>query len=200
MYRLPPASPEELTAEARAAIEFARDSMGFTPNDALIMARWPALLQAVLGLVRTIYAPGTVDMELKRLVGLIASSAAGCRYCMAHNAYGLAQDGVARERIEAAWEFETSELFTAAERAALRYAQLASQSPAAVGDAEFAELGRHFDQQQILELTAVIALFGFLNRWNAALAVPLEDAPLNWAQQALQGTGWTAGPHAAVRR
>ncbi len=196
MTRIAPANPEDLGAEAGAALEFARESMGFMPNDALIMARWPALLQAVLGLVATIYAPGAVAMELKRLVGLIASTAAGCRYCIAHNAFGLAQSGVARERIDAVWEFETSELFTPAERAALRYARDASQSPADVSDGDFGELRRYFDERQILELTAVISLFGFLNRWNAALAVPLERKPLNWASSALDSGRWTPGPHA----
>jgi uncharacterized peroxidase-related enzyme len=195
MTRLVPAAPDDLPESMRAVLEYAEKTMGFTPNDVLIMARWPELLQAMAGLVGTVFVPGRVDMELKRLVALMTSRAAGCQYCVAHNAYGLQLDGTAPEKQAAIWEFETSPLFTAAERAALRYALGAGQTPAGVTDADFAELHRHFDDQQILELAGVIGLFGFLNRWNASLATPLEAVPLAHAQAALAGTDWGPGQH-----
>jgi hypothetical protein len=37
----------------------------------------------------------------------------------------------------------------------------------------------------------VIALFGFLNRWNDTLATPLEDEPIEY----LSRGGWQAGKH-----
>ena len=195
MSRLAPAAPEDLPDSMRSVLEYAEHNMGFTPNDVLIMARWPELLQAMAGLVGTVFVPGKVDMELKRLVALMTSRAAGCQYCVAHNAFGLQLDGATPEKQVAIWEFETSPLFTPAERAALHYALGAGQTPAAVSDAQFAELRRHFDDEQILELAGVIGLFGFLNRWNASLATPLEGAPLAHAQKALAGTDWTPGQH-----
>ncbi|MDJ0929475.1 MAG: carboxymuconolactone decarboxylase family protein [Gammaproteobacteria bacterium] len=196
MSRLAHAEPADLPGEMKAVLDFAEQNMGFRPNDVLIMARWPELLQAMLPVVATVYSPGTVGMELKRMVGLVVSTAAGCQYCVAHNAHGLGEDGVTAERLESIWEFETSPLFTDAERAALRYARGAGQSPSRVTDDEFAELQAHFDDQQILEITGVIALFGFLNRWNAGLGVTLEDAPLNFAREHLDPARWNAGIHA----
>ena len=58
------------------------------------------------------------------------------------------------------------------------------------------ELKRHFSQDAIVEIMAVVATFGYLNRWNDSMATGLEDEPTEFARQALAGTGWTPGKHA----
>ncbi|MEM7483470.1 MAG: carboxymuconolactone decarboxylase family protein, partial [Acidobacteriota bacterium] len=68
---------------------------------------------------------------------------------------------------------------------------------AAVTDADFAELRRHFDEVQIIELVGVVALFGFLNRWNATLATELEGPPRAFAEERLAPFGWDPGQHTA---
>ena len=47
-----------------------------------------------------------------------------------------------------------------------------------------------------MELVAVVALFGFLNRWNDTMATALEAGPLAFAERQLGARGWTAGKHA----
>jgi hypothetical protein len=42
----------------------------------------------------------------------------------------------------------------------------------------------------------VIAMFGWLNRWNDTMATTLEDKPLDWAQANLAETGWEVDKHA----
>lgn len=196
MTRIQPLAAEDLPPEQQAMVDAARDMMGFTPNDLLVMARWPELVAAMMPVVGLIYGPGKVSMELKRMVATITSAAGGCQYCVAHTALGLDQAGVAADKQAAIWEFDTHALFTEAERAALAYARGAGQSPSAVTDADFARLREHYDDGEILEITAVIALFGFLNRWNSSLGVPLEEMPLEHARVHLAETGWTAGIHA----
>ena len=88
------------------------------------------------------------------------------------------------------WEFETSELYTEAERAALRVARGGGSQPNGVTDDDFTTLREHFNEQQILEIVAVIALFGFLNRWNETLATSLEAKPEQLATSALGHQGW----------
>lgn len=195
MALLDPLPPDQLPPDLRELMAAATAQMGFAPNDVLVMGHWPDLLRALGPLVFTIWRPGEVSMELKRLVGLVTSTAGGCQYCMAHNAHGLVLEGVSPERREAVWTFETSPLFTPAERAALRVARGAGQSPNAVTDAERDELGRHFTPRQVAEIVAVIGLFGFLNRWNATLEVPLEAAPLAVGQAELASHGWQPGGH-----
>lgn len=195
MTRLDPLQPDQLPPDLKAMFDAATGQMGFAPNDILVMAHWPELLRAIGPLVFTVWAPGTVSMELKRLVGLVASVAGGCQYCVAHNAHGLELEGVSREKQDAVWEFETSELFTAAERAALRVARGGGQVPNGVTEDELGDLMAHFSSRQVAEIVAVISLFGFLNRWNATLRVPIEAEPQAAAEQNIARHGWHPGRH-----
>lgn len=178
MTRLAPLSLDALDPEMQRMIENAETLMGFVPNDALVMARHPALTKAMWGLVAAVYGPGSVDNGLKRLVGEAASKAAGCFYCSAHAAHGAREQGVAQDKIDAVWSFEDSELFTDAERAAINLAMKAGVVPNETTDEDFDRLKAHFSESEITELVAVIAMFGFLNRWNTTLGTALEPVPM----------------------
>ena len=88
MARLEPLNAKELPDAVKPILEYAQELMGFAANDVLTMARWPELLSAMQQLVGVVYGSGEVPDELKRLVALMVSTAAGCRYCQAHNAHG----------------------------------------------------------------------------------------------------------------
>lgn len=197
MARIEPLSPDQLSEPLQAELASAEALMGFAPNDLLIMARWPALLDAAKPLVTLLYGPGEIDPTLKRLVATVVSGAAGCRYCQAHTAHGAVKMlGTEPARIREVWSFRSSPLFTDAERAALELAQAAGQQPNAATDQHFVELRKHFTERGILEIVGLIALFGFLNRWNDTLATPLEAAPLGFALQNLRPQDWEPGKHA----
>jgi uncharacterized peroxidase-related enzyme len=186
MSRLSPLPLDEVDPETREMIKNAEDLMGFVPNDALVMARHPALTKAMWGLVAAVYGPGRVDNGLKRLVGEAASKAAGCFYCSAHAAHGAREQGVAQEKIDAVWSFEDSPLFTEAERAAINLAMKAGMVPNETSDADFERLKAHFSEAEITEIVAVIAMFGFLNRWNTTLDTALEPVPMASVEGLLQ--------------
>ncbi len=99
------------------------------------------------------------------------------------------------DKIAAVWEYQSSSLFSDAERAALNLAFKASIVPNEAGDADFAELKQHFDEDQIVEIVASIALFGYLNRWNDTMATDLEEFPAGVAGDLIGGVGWTPGKH-----
>lgn len=188
MSRLPQLQTYEIDEEAKPLFEFAKNMMGFTPNDAFDMARNPGILKGVAAMCGAIYAPGEVDSGLKRLVGYIASTVAGCKYCQLHTAHGAHENGIDDAKILAAWEYETSPLFSEAERSALRVAQGGAMTPSEVTDAQFETLRAHFSDNQIIEIVAVIAMFGFLNRWNAIMDTDLEEMPLSYAATVGLGT------------
>ena len=93
------------------------------------------------------------------------------------------------------WNYQTSPLFSAAERAALDVAVAAGCVPNAVTDEMFMELRKHWSDEQVVEIVGVIAMFGFLNRWNDTFATPLEDEPLEFGEKHLAAHGWDAGKH-----
>lgn len=196
MTRITPLTLEELPEEARKSMEYARSIMGFAANDVLAMAHWPELLGAMEQLVGVIYKTGELDDVLKRMIGTIISGASGCRYCQAHTAHGAAKMvGGDAAKIAAVWEYQTSDLFDTAERAALDLALAAGQQPNAATDEHFRELEKHFSRQQIMEIMGVIGLFGFLNKWNDTLATELEDKPFEAASALYSEDQWEAGKH-----
>jgi uncharacterized peroxidase-related enzyme len=170
-------------------------AMGFVPNSMLTMAHWPELLQSFGGFAGGIINGGELERSLKQLVAFVVSNAAGCRYCQAHTSHGAEVSGVSPEKIQAAFEFETSALFTDAEKAALRVALHAGMVPNAVEPEHMDALREHFSDKQCVEVVAVISLFGFLNRWNDTMATTLEDTPRAFASQTIAGAGWDVGKH-----
>ncbi len=177
MSRVDPIKRENLDPEMQAIMNAGDEIMGFTSNDALIMAYKPDLLKAMLGLVQSVYQPGTIPLDLKKLVAVMTSSAAGCQYCEAHTQYGAIKEGIAAEKLAAIWEYATSPLFDDAERAALDVARAAAFTPNETTDQQFSELKRFYSSEQIVEIVGVIAMFGFLNRWNSTMSTDLEQTP-----------------------
>jgi len=182
MSRLPRIAPDSIPDDIKSLIANGEQIMGFTMNDGLDMARNPALLKGVSAMIFSIYGQGKLDMGLKRLVGYVASTAAGCQYCQQHTAHGAGKQHVDPEKINAAWAYEDSPLFSDAERSALKVAHLGSLTPSEVTDADFAELRTHFSDDECLEIVAVISMFGFLNRWNAVMDTDVEGVPADYAK------------------
>jgi uncharacterized peroxidase-related enzyme len=196
MPRLAPLPPE-IVPELSDLMGRSKDRMGFLPNSQLIMAYRPEILRGFAQLASAINGPSsTISPQLRNLVSQMASRASGCGYCMAHTAHTAGRVGISDAKEEALWQYETSPLFSEAERAALRVAQGAAQVPNAVTDEDFAELKRHYSEAQIVDIVAVIALFGFLNRFNDTMATELESSPLEAGRRFLAEKGWTVGKHA----
>ncbi|WP_419552949.1 carboxymuconolactone decarboxylase family protein [Candidatus Poriferisodalis sp.] len=170
--------------------------MGFLPTSLLTMGRVPEVLGGFLALGGAILQNPVVDRELKSLVSHAASAANGCRYCQAHTGATAAQQGTDPVRVAAVWEFETSDLFTPAERAALRLAFHSGSSPNAATAEDFEECRKYYSEEQIVAIVAVCALFGYLNRWNDTMATQLESEPSEFGTDHLTAVGWQIGRHA----
>jgi uncharacterized peroxidase-related enzyme len=195
--RIAPLPPEH-SPELKEQFEAMRKNLGFVPNSILIMQRKPKMAKAFAQMTAAIWDPeGKVDRGLKRLIAHVASRTAGCRYCMAHTAGGALHFGVEDRKLAAVWDYQTSPLFSAAERAALDLAVAGASVPNAATDAMFATMRRYWSDEQIVEIVGVIAMFGFLNRWNDTLATPLEDEPTAIGDRFLASHGWTPGKHRA---
>lgn len=157
------------------------NTMGYVPNNFLSMAHWPELLGAFGSLAATVLQTGEVEGDLKQLIAMVASTANGCHYCQAHTSHSASNLGVSKEKIDAAFAFETSPLFSDRERSALRVAWHAALQPNASTDADFEALSAHFSEREMVEVVAVISLFGFLNRWSDTMKSDLEAKPLEFA-------------------
>jgi uncharacterized peroxidase-related enzyme len=197
MARVSPAPPERFAGIADI-MERWQKTKGYPPNSWLTMARKPEVLRAYRELHTAVMMDaGEVSRALKFMVAYVVSAAAGDPYCTAHNAENAAHiGGVSLEKVEALPRFRASPLFSPAERAAFELADAAGANPSRVTDAHFAEIRKHYSEDGAAEIVAVIALLGWLNRWNITLATRLEDEALTFARRHLAPSGWTPGAHA----
>ena len=182
--------------ELREMAVFYQETLGFTPNSLFTMMHRPRIAEAFLEMNRAVMEnKGRVNSALKRLIAYVSSNATGCRYCQAHAIRAAERYGAAQEQMENIWEYKTHAAFSEAERAALDFSIAASQVPNAVDDEIAERMRQHWDEGEIVEILGVIALFGYLNRWNDSMGTQLEGAAINSGEEYLAKKGWTPGKH-----
>ncbi|MFT5758528.1 MAG: putative peroxidase-related enzyme [Alteromonadaceae bacterium] len=183
---------EEVAELAR----FFNETLGFCPNSVLTMQRRPAIAKAFINLNMAVMAnDGSVTAEQKRLIGYITSANTGCRYCEAHTILAAERYGGSEDRLANIWSFRESDLYSAGEKAAFEFALAASSVPNAVDDPISAELNKYWDEGEIVEILGVVALFGYLNRWNDSMGTTMETGAVDAGERLLSKSTWTRGKH-----
>jgi uncharacterized peroxidase-related enzyme len=178
-------------------IQFFNETLGFCPNSVKTMYHRPAIAYAFIELNKAVMEnKGKVTSALKRLIGYISSNAAGCRYCQAHTIRAAERYGAEVEKMNNIWDFRTHPAFSDAERAALEFALASSTIPNSVDDTIAEQLRMHWTEGEIVEILGVIALFGYLNRWNDSMGTELEKEAVESGEKYLGQKDWTAGKHA----
>ena len=182
--------------ETQELVTFFNETLGFCPNSVLTMQKKPHLAQAFVNLNKAVMDnAGSISSEFKRIIAYISSNTAGCRYCQAHTIRAAERYGGEKERLEQAWNFENSSLFSEAEKVALRFTIAASSVPVSTSQELEELLQQHWNETDILEIMSVIALFGYLNRWNDVMGTSLEKDAKDSAESLLQNQ-WDIGKHA----
>ena len=164
--------------------------MGYLPNSHLSMAKNPNLNNGFSNLAGAIFGSKHLNMDLVNLIALASSLSSGCKYCQAHTSHGANRAGVSPEKIAEILKYKESDQFIESEKAALDLAFAAGVTPNASKKDHFVELQKYFNDEAIIDIVAVIALFGFLNRWNDTLGTVLEDVPKEFVEKELQPLGW----------
>lgn len=189
---MPPGDSPELK-DAFAVYERA---LGFIPHSVLIMQRRPKKVAALSQLAASVWdRSSTVDVRFQRLLAHMARRTHGCQCCMARTAGAAMRLGVEPDKLDRLWSYQTSPLFTPTERVALDFALAAGSVPNAVDDELFDKMKQHWSEDDIVQITDVFVLFGFMNRWNDTMATPLEPGPLEVGEKHLTKDGWNPGKH-----
>ncbi len=195
---MPLVSPVEkdLDEETQALVEFFNETLGFCPNSVLTMHHRPSIAKAFIQLNKAVMENhGRLTSAFKRMVGYISSHAAGCRYCQAHTILAAERYGADEDKLTNIWDYRTHDAFSEAERAALDFALAASVVPNAVDHSLESRLREHWTDGEIVELLGVIALFGYLNRWNDSMATSLESGAESAGERLLSTDDWERGKH-----
>ena len=94
----------------------------------------------------------------------------GCEFCVDLGSQICRNSGFSDDELLALPRYRQSELFSEREQAALDYAVGVMRTPVDVSDELFARVKEHFTDDQIVELTALLALVN-LDRFNAAIGI-----------------------------
>lgn len=133
-----------------------------------VMANRPEALKNFLPFYGAVAGPGSVERRVKEEAYLAASFVNRCAFCSTAHTAGAKKAGLSDEEITAIRE-ERDAGFSEAERAALAYSRELTRTAQAAGTRE--GLRAHFNDEQIVELTMVIAMANFTNRFNNGLDI-----------------------------
>jgi uncharacterized peroxidase-related enzyme len=177
-------------------IQFFNETLGFCPNSVKTMYHRPSIAYAFIELNKAVMQnKGNVSSSLKRLIGYISSNAAGCRYCQAHTIRAAERYGAEIEKMNNIWEFRTHKAFSESERTALEFALASSTIPNSVDNRIAENLRLYWNEGEIVEIVGVVALFGYLNRWNDSMGTELEKEAIESGEKYLKQKDWTVGKH-----
>ncbi|MGW0904415.1 carboxymuconolactone decarboxylase family protein [Streptomyces sp. NPDC002853] len=127
---------------------------------------------------KAIFSESTLPSATQNLVMLRASQVNGCGFCTDMHGKDAAHAGESQVRINlvAAWREAT--VFTEAERAALELAEEGTRIADAAGgvpDEVWANAAKHYDEEQLTALVALIALINAANRFNLIVRQPAGE-------------------------
>jgi uncharacterized peroxidase-related enzyme len=152
-----------------------RRKYGQVLKPALLWGRSPLVFMAVALLYGALdRRRSPLSPALRSLVTVRVSQLNWCRFCVDLNSMTLAARAGSMRKVEQLAAWRESEAFSAAERAALDYAEAITLSDRHVGDELMAALRRHFDDDAIVELTGLVAFQNLSSKFNAALDVPSQ--------------------------
>jgi len=182
--------------KAEEMASFYQETLGFTPNSLFTMMHRPRIADAFVEMNKAVMEnKGRVTSALKRQIAYLSSMSTGCRYCEAHAIRAAERYGSDPDQLANIWEYKTHPAFTDAERAAFDLSIAASSVPNGVDDAISENMRQHWEDGEIVEILGVIALFGYLNRWNDSMGTKLEEPAAEDGNKLLGSHGWNRGKH-----
>ena len=150
-----------------------RRKYGRVLDAALLWARSPKLFLGVAALYGALDRKSSpLEPALRSLLTVRVSQLNHCRFCVDINSATVLKRGIGEDKLCALEDWRDSNLYQERERIALEYAEAITWSDVEVTDELMARLKRQFDDDAIIELTALIAFQNMSSKFNAALDVP----------------------------
>jgi AhpD family alkylhydroperoxidase len=114
---------------------------------------------------------GKLEERLKDLAATKVATKVGCQFCIDIGSALGREAGVTEQQLREFHSFRESTVFSPVERVVMEYAEAMTEEPVDVPDELVSRLHEHFDDAQIVELTAAIAIENFRSRFNNALDI-----------------------------
>lgn len=158
----------------KEAFERMREKRGKVTNIYKALAHKPNILKTIGPFVASVQQPDELDAKLKERIILRVSDINCSAYCTHAHKQISSKMGFTPEEIDEVKNPETANI-SDAEKAALKYAETLTRSPGNIPDDVFEQLGKYYSESQIVEITAIAALYNMINRFNEALKLDPEE-------------------------
>lgn len=146
---------------------------GAVLDPGLLWARVPKLFSAVAILYGVLDRKGSpLSPVLRSLVTVRVSQINWCRFCVDINAATLAERSGSSEKVENLDRWRESDIFDTEEKVALEYTEAVTYTDRQVTDELMKRLKRFFDDDEVVELTGLIAFQNLSSKFNSALDIP----------------------------
>jgi len=174
--RVPLAERNEVPVEVAILYDKLLADRGVVPNMFKALSNVPDLVLGVAAFLRGLMCEGALPGWYKELISTRIASLNDCEYCVSAHRHLALKRGASHDHAASLNSYEAGP-FTEKEKAGFRYADLLHTSGHAIDDAAFAALRKHFNAQEIIELTAVASAFEFFTRMITALHIPVTPLP-----------------------
>lgn len=144
--------------ELLAIMERARLEGTPRPESQAIRLHNPEVMKAFNHAWDEFFRRGVTPHAIKELCRLYISKSVDCEYCGGQRSLTAQRDGATEMQVDELLDFERSDRFEPAERAALEWAQAIAWDPALAADDMWERLHEHFTEPQLVELGHFIAL------------------------------------------
>ncbi|HUX27775.1 MAG TPA: carboxymuconolactone decarboxylase family protein [Terracidiphilus sp.] len=176
--RVPLLERDQVPAEVATLYDQLLADRGVVPNMFKALSNAPVLALGIASLLKPLMGEGALPGWYKELIATHVASLNHCTYCVSSHRHLAAKRGATAEQVASLDNFEAGP-FTEKEKVGFRFASLLHVSGHAVNEAAFAAVSSHFNQQEIVELTALAAAFEFFSRLNSGLRIPVTPIPAN---------------------
>jgi len=166
-----PVSKDQASPEIKEVYQNLEQNFGKVPGFFGTMAHAPQALKNFIPFYGAVMGPGKLEAKYKELAYLKTSQVNGCAYCMRAHTASSKGAGVTPEQIGALTFYPFSDVFDEKEMAVVRYADHVTRGAASVSDGVMEELRKHFSEEEIVELTLVVSVANFTNRFNEAFHI-----------------------------
>ncbi len=191
MARLHAVEPHAFAPSVQAALGPAATAKPQGLGLLRVLAQRPDLTTAFVGFRSELASVSRLSPRLVELVRLRVAFHNQCRSCMALRTASGAEGGVTEALVCSLERPEEATDLTAAEKSALRYADLVATDHLAVDDAVFDRLREHFSEPEIVELGVHLAVFVGFGRLSATWDL-VDDLPARYTDRDGPVTPWGA--------
>jgi len=163
------------TLSYRMGARFARRRYGVMPDPGAALAHNMAVGRSYALFELGVERWRSLDRGLKDLAVMATAAAIGCAWCLDFGYWeATVRHEVPAEKIHAVPHWRDSEVFNGLERLVLEYAEAMTDTPPSVTDEMVERLRAQLSDEELVELTAIVAVENLRSRINSALGLTAQ--------------------------